>query len=302
MVRVRQARADDREDVVAFTEDTWSDRGVGDYIPDVFAEWIETDGPDQHTVVAAVDGTAVGVCQVVLLSDEEAWAQGMRVHPDHRGAGVATTLADACADWARERGATVMRNMVFGWNTAGLGAARAAGFDPVTEFRWAHLDPDPDASSDDVIADDTDAAWRFWRDSDAAAHLQGLGLDGEESWALSEVTRGRFRRAAAETALLAVEDAGGVRAAAYRVRDYERETDDGGERWAEYGVGAWTDLSSAGTLFGAIGADAAALGADRTRVLIPETARFVSDAVRTAGSVGEHPDFVLARDLTATRR
>lgn len=109
---VRQARADDREAVVGFTADTWLERG-SDYIPRVFDEWVATDGPTQRTFVAAVDGSLAGICQGVLLSDHEAWAQGMRVAPDHRGRGVSPELTHAVFDWARERGATVCRNMVF---------------------------------------------------------------------------------------------------------------------------------------------------------------------------------------------
>ena len=41
--RIRQARADDYEDVVAFTRETGSGRDVEDYIPDVFQQWIEAD-------------------------------------------------------------------------------------------------------------------------------------------------------------------------------------------------------------------------------------------------------------------
>ncbi|WP_436908462.1 N-acetyltransferase family protein [Halosimplex marinum] len=112
-MEVRQARADDHDDIVAFTSDTWSDRfDRGDYIPEVFPEWVESDGPDQHTVVAEADGRAIGVCQVVALSVHEAWAQGMRVADDARAEGVAAAMNDACFAWARERGATVCRNMV----------------------------------------------------------------------------------------------------------------------------------------------------------------------------------------------
>ena len=75
-VEVRRARHGDREAVVDFTEDTWPELD-GDYIPRVFEEWVDTDGPEQRTLVATVDGRPVGVLQVVLLSDHEAWAQGM---------------------------------------------------------------------------------------------------------------------------------------------------------------------------------------------------------------------------------
>lgn len=298
---VRQARESDDADIIAFTEGTWADRDVDDYIPDVFREWVRGDGPDQRTFVADVDGRVVGLCQGVLLTETEAWAQGMRVDPEFRGEGISTVLTDACADWARERGATVMRNMVFGWNTAGLGASRGAAFDPATEFRWAHPTPDATASLDGehAVTVDPAAGWQFWQASDAADHLCGLGLDMDESWALSAVTRDRFRRAAEEQTQLTITRASAC-ATTYRVRSYER--DEGGEtvRWAEYGVGAWADPASARALLAAISNDAARLDVDRVRVLIPETARFVSDAVAAVGEVSDHPDFVMTRDLTET--
>jgi len=309
-VEVRQARAEDHEDVVAFTSDTWSDRfDRGDYIPEVFPEWVESDGTDQHTVVAEADGRAVGVCQVVALSAHEAWAQGMRVADDARAKGVAEAMNDACFAWARNRGATVCRNMVFSWNAPGLGAARGVGYGPATEFRWAHPDPDKDARADANGAggleagSDPDAAWSYWQRSDAARELAGLALDPGESWALSEATRERFRAAADERRVFAVRGADGTHGAAVRTREYERERESGNggsdtERWVEYGVGAWDDVPAAQTLFAAIARDAADLGADRTRVLIPETPRHVSDAAYAGIAVSENPDFVMAADLT----
>jgi len=310
-MEVRRARADDHEDVVAFTSDTWSDRfDRGDYIPEVFPEWVETDGPDQRTVVAVEDDRAVGVCQVVALSAHETWAQGMRVADDARASGVAEAMNDACFAWARERGATVCRNMVFSWNAPGLGAARGVGYDPAAEFRWAHPDPDVDARADangasdlDAVAD-PDAAWSYWQRSDAARELAGLTLDPDESWALSEATRERFRAAADDRWAVAVQGADGTHGAAVRTREYEREggegedDEDATERWVEYGVGAWDGVPAAQTLFAAIARDAADLDADRTRVLIPETARHVSDAAYAGIAVSENPDFVMAADLT----
>ena len=321
-MEIRQARRDDHDDIAAFTSDTWGDRFErGDYIADVFPEWVEADGPEQHTVVAENRGRVIGVCQAVLLSEHEAWTQGMRVADDARANGVAEAMNDGCFDWARERGATVCRNMVFSWNVAGLGAARGVGYDPATEFRWAHPDPDVDAHADsngasefDVVPD-PDAAWGFWQDSEANRALAGLSLDPEESWALSECTRERFREAAEETAVFAVRGSDGTHGAALRTREYERdvsngegdgdEGDDGDESvdeeselWVEYGVGAWDSVPAAQTLFAAIARDAAESGADRTRVLIPETARHVSDAAYAGIAVSEDPDFVMAADLT----
>lgn len=301
---IRQARPDDYEAVAAFTRETWADRDAGDYIPRIYHEWIAGDGERQRTFVAEVgEDDIAGICQGVLLSDHEAWAQGMRVNPDYRGEGLSTALNDALFAWARERGATVCRNMVFSWNTAGLGGSRAAGFDPGVEFRWAHPEPgsvDTDSRPGGAdVRDDPDAAWSYWHRSEARAALSGLALDFEESWAVSELTRERLHRMADDQRVFALNRAGaGTRGMAYRVREYVRDSDGDSERWAEYGVGAWADLDAARTLFDAISDDAAAIGADRTRVLIPETPRHVSDVAAARVTLGEDPDFVLEADLT----
>jgi len=306
---VRQARMDDHDAVAAFTEDTWEG---GDYVPQVFTEWVESDGPTQRTFVADVDGRdgeggVAGLVSIVLVSETEAWGQGLRVNPTYRGRGISTAMTYAGFEWAREQGATVIRNMVFSWNDAGLGQSRHVGYRPTTEFRYVHPDPEegvperPRASEELAVSNDPDLAWSYWTDSAARDHLRGLGMTTRESWALSTVTREDLHRIADETAVFAVESDDGVRGASYRTRTFERGDEDP-TTWAEYGVGAWADLSAARALLDAIAEDAAELGAERTRVLVPETARYVSDAAYLRVEVADEPDVVLTADLTADHR
>jgi GNAT superfamily N-acetyltransferase len=299
---VRGARPEDREAVVAFTGDTWPDRG-GDYVPYVYEDWMEAEGDAQRTLVLdpADEPGLAGLVQGVLLSEHEAWAQAMRVNPEYRGQGVSPRLTYALFDWAADAGATVCRNMVFSWNTAGLGQSRSVGFEPVTAFRWAHPEPDPSAEVEGFeVTGEPEPAWTRFQGSDAAGHLRGLTLDLDESWALSECSLERFRRASEDTASIALVDDGGVRACSYRVRGFEREDDEGEtETWAEYGVGVWSDIEAARGLFAAIARDAASVGADRTRVLVPETPRHVTDAAYARAGISDEPDFVLARDLSS---
>lgn len=295
-VAVRPARHDDREAIVAFTNDTWAD--AGDYVPDAFERWVDTDGPAQRTLVATLEGRPVGLCQGVLLSEHEAWAQGMRVDPDVRGREIGTRLAEATFEWAAGRGATVCRNMVFSWNAAGLGQSRALGFDPLAAFRWLEPSPDPDADPDFAVETDPAVAWSGFRGSDAVDELAGLGLDLAEPWALAELTSARLE--AAESTL-AVTDAGRIRGMSYRCRTFEREVDDGDAHvWAEYGVGAW-DGGALESLVAAVARDAASAGADRVRMLVPETPRHVSDAAYARIDASDEPDFVFERDLTEYR-
>jgi hypothetical protein len=186
--------------------------------------------------------------------------------------------------------------MVFSWNAAGLGQARAVGFEPVAEFRWLEPDADPEAPRELAVGHDPAVAWSTFRGSDADRHLRGLGLDLEESWALAEVTE---RRLGDAESTLALRGEDRRRAMTYRTRTFEREGDEGAEEtWAEYGVAAWEDHEALSELAAAIARDAAAAGADRARVLVPETPRHVSDAARARVPFVDEPDFVLERDLT----
>lgn len=294
MGTVRQARADDYDAVTSFTEDTWSDRNVGDYIPDVFPEWVASDGPDQRTVVATVDDTPVGLCQARHLTGDEAWLQGLRVHPDYRGADHGESMVADLFEWCRDRGATVARNLVFGWNGAGMGQSRAVGFAPLTACRWVHPEPDSDATVDGFhVVDDTDACWRFWTHSEARDALSGLARADDEAWALSELDRTRLETLGAGERAFALLD-GGTRAMGVRAGTRERD----GETVTEYAVGAWADMAAAGGLFSTIQADAAACDADAARVFVPETVRFVSDVAATRTRIGDTVGHVFAADLT----
>lgn len=262
------------------------------------------------------DGQAVGLCQAVALSDHEGWLQAMRVHPEYRGRGLSVALNDAAFHWLYEAGRAVARNMVFSWNAAGLAGSRASGFGPGTEFRWVEPTPDAEATpgpaspgiTDEPAQQQADAAWGFWQGSDARQQLRGLSLDEGERWALSELPRSALRTAAAEGRLQVVSSdvpvrgaggATGVRGFAYRARLDEREIDDGEqETWAEYGVAAWADHDACERLFAAVARDAAAAGADKTRVLIPEAVRWVSDAAAAGVGVDDDPAFVMHADLT----
>ena len=292
-LEIRPATHDDYQAVAAFTENTWPERDGGDYIPRVYHDWIDAAGTKTFVLAGADD--LAGICQGALLTDHEAWAQGMRVNPDYRGTRVSPRLTHAVFDWAREQGATVCRNMVFSWNQAGLGQSRAVGFAPATEFRWATPDPDADADPDLPVTDDPAAAWSCFQRSDANRHLRGLTLDLDETYAVAELTRERLVRAADEARAFAVTGDDGTTAMSFRTRT-ARYGDD--TTYAEYGVAAWDDVESARALFAAIARDAADLGADATRVLIPETVRHVTDVARTRTGFSDEPDFVLAADLT----
>jgi len=293
---VRQATHDDYHAVEAFTQDTWADQGRGDYIPDVFDDWVDANGPEWRTVVVEVEGDVAGTCQGKFLSEYEAWLEGMRVHPEYRGEGHGLRMVRDLFGWASDGGATLARNMVFGWNDAGLGQSMAAGFEPRTSFRWAEPEPRSTEADPDVV-DDPAAAWSYWTRSEAGDVLGGLALDSDHSWALSELSRERLHALADDERVFAVTD-GGTRGMAARVRTTEQSNDDGTESLAEYAVGAWADVTAAKRLFDAIRGDAHDLGAEATRVLIPESPRHVAETAAARVGFSEHCDFVFEADLS----
>jgi GNAT superfamily N-acetyltransferase len=300
---IRRARVDDHAAVAAFTRETWPDREMDDYLPRTFRGWAADGSETSRTLVAIDDGRAVGVIQGVELSDRESWVRGLRVHPEYRDRGLARRLTDAVLTWARDRGATVCRNLVFSWNVASLGLARGLGFEPSTEFRWATVGADADAEPALSVSADPDAGWAFWTDSAARRYLGGLAIDPSTAWTLSELRPDDLKRAADADGLFVVQRSGtrgmALRNRMFEASENENENENGSpDRWTEYAVGAWADPAAAQALVDAIARDAARLDADRARLLVPETPRLVTDAAAARADVSGDPDFVLAADLT----
>lgn len=291
-MELREATPDDHDGVRELCAAIWPDRDV-EYLDRVYPEWLE--GPDRRSLVATADDRLVGIAQCVLLTEREAWLQGMRVHPEVRGEGVSAGLVDRLADWARGHGALVARNLVYSWNGAGMGLSRAIGFRAVTSFRWARPEPveEPDPPG---LERSPAVAWQAWTDSEARDRMGGLAMDRAESWALRECTPAQIRSAGQEDGAIAIVD-GGLRAMAYRGRAYEEP--DGEATGIEYAAAAWRDVAGAESLFRAIAADGARMGVDEVRVPVPETPRFVSDAARCRVPIDEEPHFVFALDLPA---
>jgi GNAT superfamily N-acetyltransferase len=101
---LRPARPEDKAAVAAFTQGTFA---WGDYVAGRFDDWLAA--PDSLTVVAEVESQTVGLARGALLSPAEAWAQGLRVHPDHRRHGLGAALMRHLAAWAASSGARVIR-------------------------------------------------------------------------------------------------------------------------------------------------------------------------------------------------
>ncbi|MEN8114958.1 MAG: GNAT family N-acetyltransferase [Actinomycetota bacterium] len=115
-VTIRPARTSDLEAIAAFTRDTFD---WGDYVADVFLDWLDRD--DMFVAVAAgPDDVPIAMGSVRMLSATEAWFHAARVHQDHRGHRIAGMIADEGSAWARDNGARIGRLLVEDWNEASI--------------------------------------------------------------------------------------------------------------------------------------------------------------------------------------
>lgn len=173
---IREARRGDVDSIVQWTTDTFS---WGDYIPDRLATWL--DNPDS-AVLVSVDGSdsPVALCRVLMLSNREGWLEGARVRPDRRRSGLGKTLNEAGVEWARQRGARVIRLSTETSNIAARNQVKQLGYREVSRWLYAEFDVDPHHRASEryrmrpAHRSDAEAAWLFWAVSDLARESREL--------------------------------------------------------------------------------------------------------------------------------
>jgi GNAT superfamily N-acetyltransferase len=174
---LRPARQEDVGRIAAWTRDTFS---WGDYIGEDLPEWI--DDPSAQVLVAVdEDDVPVGVSRAEMLSPNEGWLSAARVHPDHRRRGIGTTLNDAGVEWARNRGAQIVRLTVDDDNQVARAQVEKLGYRNTCVWLvgevevGGHLVRERDRLHPAISAD-ADAGWQLWSASD-------LARAGRELWA-----------------------------------------------------------------------------------------------------------------------
>lgn len=173
---IRAARRSDVASIVPWTTDTFP---WGDYIPERIVTWLEDPASD---VLVSVDhsDTPIALCHVAMLSPTEGWLEGARVHPDRRRTGVGSALNHAAVDWARQRGARVIRLSTESSNLAARNQVRRLGYREVSRWLHAVFQVDPTHRTSEryrmrpAPGSDTEAAWLFWAVSDLAREAREL--------------------------------------------------------------------------------------------------------------------------------
>lgn len=188
-VEVRPARPEDREAVLAFCEHTWEDHE--DYIAYVWDDWLAD--PNGRLFVAVVDGQPVAVERVALMSEREAWWEGLRVDPRYRGRGLVGRMRPHVRRYLWEHNITVSRMATSSENTIVHGMAARRGMQRVGRYVLYEAAP-MDAPLDrleQLTGDDFDAAWALLESSDIFAGVHHLYVS--RGWAWQELTPRQLR-------------------------------------------------------------------------------------------------------------
>jgi GNAT superfamily N-acetyltransferase len=175
---LRQARPADKASLAPWTTHTFA---WGDYVVDSFDGWLEH---PQSCVLIAADSSdePVAVGRGVLLSPDELWLQGVRVHPDWRRRGIASELGASLETWGAGQGAKVALLMTEDWNEAARHQVEAVGFRSTAKWHRAFRPTEHSGRAGMQVAPPTDP-------------LQRAGL-AEVAPAFQAWSRGELSRAA----------------------------------------------------------------------------------------------------------
>lgn len=205
---VRPARLEDHAAIAGFASQTFE---WGDYVPDAFPGWLAD--PSAMVVVAADGDRAVALARGVLLSPEEGWLHGARVHPDYRRQGIASRLNDHLCEWAAERGAKIVRLLIESWNEPAQRQVEASGYRMAGEWvsarRTLGTEPDPQTNGGRRVPGDEqmtaatraeiEPAWVTWSTSELSRVGRTLYPMG---WLMRRMTRHDLDDAVRRHALL----------------------------------------------------------------------------------------------------
>ena len=129
-VKLRKARPEDKGPILEISRKIW---GGHDYLPSVWDEWVAD--KKARFIVATVNGRTVGCAHASLQANYVAWLEGVRVHEQYRGLGIAGKLNHALVQWARREGARVARLSTGSGNRASRKHLEKIGFPVMQTFQ-----------------------------------------------------------------------------------------------------------------------------------------------------------------------
>ena len=137
-VKIRKARPSDKGPLLDFIKDVW---GGHDYIPGVWDEWLADTGAKM--LVVEVGGRQVGMNRTRFLPDGSGWLEGVRIHPDYRGRGLASMLGVHSMKAGLRNGVEVYRLATYGRNKPARRQISKMGFREIARANF--YEPEPGA-------------------------------------------------------------------------------------------------------------------------------------------------------------
>jgi GNAT superfamily N-acetyltransferase len=125
----RPALPMDTPDVIELTRRIWEGE---DYVPHVWSEWLQD--PDGMLAVAECAGVVVGLGKLTKLSASDWWMEGLRVHPNHEGRGIASQLNNYLFNYWLRIGSGIIRLATSSSREPVKHLSKQMGFREVGEF------------------------------------------------------------------------------------------------------------------------------------------------------------------------
>jgi len=125
----RPALPKDTPDVLELSSKIWEGH---DYIPSVWAEWLHD--PEGLLAVAEFGGRVVGLSKLTRLSPSEWWLEGLRVHPEYEGRGIASHVHAYLMDYWQRHGGGAIRLATASYRMAVHRISLRSGFHKAAEL------------------------------------------------------------------------------------------------------------------------------------------------------------------------
>ena len=213
----------DKDRVLAFTAHTWG-ADEGDYIHDVFDEWLAD--PAGEFTAAVIDAQVVAIAKLTDLCDGEWWFEGLRVDPDFRRRGIARALNRYHVEMARKSGGKVMRYMTGGENVGSQTIGAQAGFQHTITFAARLASASDQWTVPDKLTLSDLPAVQTWFKSPLMIEQRGAYRDG---WSVKTLTKRELARVMSEGRAFGLKQPDGSIAAWAVVRSaaYDGDSEDG---------------------------------------------------------------------------
>ena len=127
----RPALAQDTPAMLEITRKIWDGH---DYVPHEWDRWLRDD--TGCLAVAELGGRVVGLVRLTRFGELDWWDQGLRVHPEFRGRGIASQLHEYLLDWWRRVGKGTLRFTTTSDRFPVHHLAERTGFERVGEFTF----------------------------------------------------------------------------------------------------------------------------------------------------------------------